>query len=67
MFFLRIFLLLILIVPGVVIGLVARYATGLEGLAADFTFVGSMIAWNLLLVGGIFALAKGIFDRLEMK
>ncbi|WP_438431657.1 putative ABC exporter domain-containing protein [Gorillibacterium sp. sgz500922] len=64
--FLRMFLLLVLIGPGVVLGFIARYLTG-DGTAGDAAFVGGVMLYNLLLVSGIFVGAKGIFDRLEMK
>ncbi|WP_058303160.1 putative ABC exporter domain-containing protein [Gorillibacterium timonense] len=65
--FLRMFLLLILIGPGVAIGFIARHFAGWDGLAGDAAFVSALMGYNLLLVSGIFAMARGIFDRLEMK
>jgi hypothetical protein len=63
---LRMLLVLVLIVPGFILGFIARHFIG-DGAVGAAAFVCGMMLYNLLLVGGIFIGAKGIFDRLEMK
>jgi len=63
------FSILFLLAPGIIFALVVRYAVfdGGTGLLAETMVCVTLIGYNLLVVGGIFAWARGIFDHIEMK
>ncbi|MCL6459543.1 MAG: putative ABC exporter domain-containing protein [Gorillibacterium sp.] len=61
--------IIFLLAPGIIIAEVIRFVgfDGGTGLLAESIFCLTLIGYNLILISGIFAWAKGIFDRVEMK
>lgn len=63
------FSIIFLLAPGIILALVLKFTVygGDAGLWPDTLVCLILIGYNLLVVGGIFAWARGIFDQIEMK
>ncbi|MBC8080920.1 MAG: putative ABC exporter domain-containing protein [Gorillibacterium sp.] len=62
-------MILFMLAPGIIVAMVLRFVVfdGGTGLMAESMFCLVIIGYNMILVSGIFAWAKGIFDRVELK